>query len=57
MPESYIDKIGDEVIENYTSAHNVTQIPANDFIDIMASRFKVSNPAMEYRLKNLGIMN
>lgn len=55
MPENLIRKIGREVINDYKVERSVDKMPLAEFTSRMASKFKVSNPAMEFRLKNVGI--
>ncbi|PUA16806.1 ImmA/IrrE family metallo-endopeptidase [Glaciimonas sp. PCH181] len=55
MPATLIRSVGRKVIDLYKVEQNVEKMPMANFIEQMAVRFKVSNPAMEYRLKNLGI--
>lgn len=55
MPADLIRSIGRKIIDNYKNENDVTTMPMAKFVEQVASRFKVSNPAMEYRLKNLGI--
>jgi len=55
MPAGLIRSIGREMIDKFKAENAVPMMPMVTFTEQMASRFKVSNPAMEYRLKNLGI--
>jgi Zn-dependent peptidase ImmA (M78 family) len=55
MPADLIRSIGRIVIDKFKIEKDVEMMPMANFIEQMASRFKVSNPAMEFRLKNIGI--
>lgn len=55
MPEVLVRSVGRAIINAYKSENNVEKMPMARFLEQMAIRFKVSNPAMEYRLKNIGI--
>lgn len=55
MPEQLIRSVGKEVISVYKEETGAEKMPMSEFSLRMAGRFKVSNPAMEYRLKNIGI--
>jgi len=56
MPKELIFKHGNELIAEYKNDHFVDQMPVDLFIEDMSKLFKVSNPAMRYRLKNLGLI-
>lgn len=56
MPKNLIIKKGKEIVEDYSAESNGKRISASKFVDKMATLFQVSNPAMEYRLKNIGIL-
>ena len=56
MPESLILMEGQAIIDNYVSQHNTETIPSQHFIESMADKFEVSSKAMEYRLRNVGIL-
>lgn len=55
MPADLIRSIGRGIIDKFKVENDVEMMPMAVFVEQMASRFKVSNPAMEYRLKNIGI--
>lgn len=55
MPTKLISSVGTSVIDTYKSENGVNTMPFDRFAITMATRFNVSNLAMEYRLKNLGI--
>jgi Zn-dependent peptidase ImmA (M78 family) len=57
MPKELIFKHGNEIIEAYKNDHCVEQMPVDLFIEDMSKIFEVSNPAMRYRLKNLGLID
>lgn len=56
MPKTLLIKEANKLIENYKQEFNGEKIPSKYFIDHMSSVFDVSTPAMEYRLKNIGIL-
>ena len=56
MPKSLIMKEGQHIVEEHTRIFEENTIPSSVFISEMADRFGVSNKAMEYRLRNLGII-
>jgi hypothetical protein len=55
MPQRLIESIGRRVIDAYKVEHNTEKMPLTRFIDLMATQFRVSHPAMEFRLRNVGI--
>lgn len=55
MPADLIRSVGRGVIDKFKAENDVEMMPMAVFVEQMASRFKVSNPAMEYRLKKIGI--
>jgi Zn-dependent peptidase ImmA (M78 family) len=55
MPKNLILKHGNEILNSH-KRNNDSQMPSSEFVDSMARKFLVSNPAMEYRLKNLEIL-
>ena len=55
MPQQMIESLGREVIDSYKAEHKVEKMPITRFVDVMAVKFRVSRPAMEFRLKNVGI--
>lgn len=57
MPLALIKKHGISVIDRYKERFDVQTVPVTAFVSEMASLFKVSEPAMKYRLKNVGIIN
>lgn len=56
MPKTLLIAEGNQIISNYLNKNNVKSMPSSVFVDLMASKFNVSNKAMEYRLKNLKIL-
>ena len=56
MPKDLVVEKGKEIIESYLAGTSKEKMPAKQFIADMSSLFKTSNPAMEYRLKNLGFI-
>lgn len=56
MPKNLILRDGREIIDRCKAELGVSAIPAQTFIERMADRFDVSSKAMEYRLKNLGVI-
>lgn len=55
MPKPLIIKEAGAIISAYRAFNGSEGMPTEDFIRQMAYRFSVSNTAMEYRLKNIGI--
>jgi Zn-dependent peptidase ImmA (M78 family) len=55
MPQQLIETMGRRVIDAYKAEHSVEKMPITRFIDEMAVKFRVSHPAMEFRLRNVGI--
>jgi Zn-dependent peptidase ImmA (M78 family) len=55
MPTSLIHAVGRKIVDIYKRENNSATMPFDRFSAMMAPRFRVSNPAMEYRLKNMGI--
>lgn len=56
MPKSLIIQEANAIISAYRTATGSTGMPTEDFIRQIAYKFSVSSIAMEYRLKNLGII-
>lgn len=56
MPTNLIKAIGRKVIDTYKAEHQADKMPASTFVETMAVKFRVSGQAMEYRLKNIGIL-
>ena len=56
MPKSLIIAEGQKYIESYKSRTGKKGIQPCIFIEAMADIFEVSSKAMEYRLKNIGIV-
>jgi len=56
MPKSLILKEGQLIIDAHKKRADKSDISATTFIERMADKFEVSSKAMEYRLKNLGIV-
>jgi len=55
MPRELLETMGRKVIDTYKAEHDVAKMPLTLFVDVMAAKFRVSHPAMEFRLKNVGI--
>jgi Zn-dependent peptidase ImmA (M78 family) len=55
MPQQLIESMGRRVIDAYKAEHNTEKMPLTSFINVMAAKFRVSHPAMEFRLSNVGI--
>lgn len=55
MPQQLIEVLGRRVIDAYKEEHSTEKMPLTRFIDVMAAKFRVSHPAMEFRLSNIGI--
>ncbi|WP_053064082.1 ImmA/IrrE family metallo-endopeptidase [Caballeronia mineralivorans] len=55
MPQQRIESLGRRVIDGCKAEHNAEKMPLTRFIDVMAAKFRVSNPAMEFRLRSVGI--
>lgn len=56
MPAQLIRDVGGQIIANFQSQNPLDRMPLPIFRDQLALRFQVSSMAMEYRLKNLGII-
>jgi Zn-dependent peptidase ImmA (M78 family) len=56
MPKNLLIAEGKKVINTYKIEESKAIMPAKLFIEQMCGIFEVSNKAMEYRLKNLGIV-
>lgn len=56
MPKNLIVSEGKRVLNEYMRINSATKMPTALFIEQMSTVFGVSNKAMEYRLKNLGIV-
>ena len=56
MPKDLIIDEGQEIIDTYKAQSTSETIPFYTFVERMADKFEVSSKAMEYRLKNLGII-
>lgn len=56
MPKSLILSDGQQIINQYKELNGAKGMPVPVFIEKMADKFSVSSKAMEYRLKNLGII-
>ncbi|MBF0449180.1 MAG: ImmA/IrrE family metallo-endopeptidase [Candidatus Magnetomorum sp.] len=57
MPKEHIFSQGNHLISEYQNDHCVAQMPVDVFVENMSRIFKVSTPAMRYRLKNLGLID
>lgn len=56
MPKDLLVKEGKKIIEQYKVDESKTSMPAKLFVEQVSSMFLVSSKAMEYRLKNLGVI-
>lgn len=56
MPKNLLITEGRKVIDNYKLEESKQTMPAKLFIEQMRTLFEVSNKAMEYRLRNLGVL-
>ncbi|ORE87144.1 hypothetical protein ATO7_08892 [Oceanococcus atlanticus] len=56
MPRDLVLRDGNKIIEKYLEETGKEKIKKEKLIDLLASHFQVSNPAMAYRLKNLGFV-
>lgn len=56
MPKSLIISEGQKIIAMHKEKKSEGNITASEFTESMADRFLVSSKAMEYRLKNLGVL-
>jgi Zn-dependent peptidase ImmA (M78 family) len=56
MPKELIISEGKKIIEDYKLEEGQQSMPARLFIERLSDLLKVSNKAMEYRLKNLGVI-
>nr|VFK14259.1 MAG: protein of unknown function (DUF955) [Candidatus Kentron sp. LPFa] len=54
MPVDLLSEHGEEIISSHESSLGNRKMPVSMFIEKMASRFEVSEPAMKFRLKNIG---
>lgn len=55
MPAKLINSAGRKVIDAYKKEVAAEKMPLDTFVERMATLFRVSGQAMEYRLKNMGI--
>ena len=55
MPHSMVLDVAGEIIQKYNQDQKA-KIPRDILINLMAKRFEVSAQAMEYRLKNIGLI-
>lgn len=53
MPAELIRSVGKPIIDAYKRENGTEKMPLERFTAQMAPRFRVSNPAMEYRVKNM----
>ncbi|PPD18936.1 MAG: hypothetical protein CTY24_12090 [Methylobacter sp.] len=56
MPKSLILDEGQKIINMYKEKTGEKGIPVQQFVEAMADKFEVSSKAMDYRLKNIGIV-
>lgn len=54
MPLKLIKQQGNQLISEYKAEHQVDNMPLSVFVSQMANKFNVSEPAMRFRLKNIG---
>nr|VFJ78692.1 MAG: Zn-dependent peptidase ImmA, M78 family [Candidatus Kentron sp. FW] len=57
MPMNLLNKYGNEIIDRHKNHYNVDKIPRDTFIDKMCDKFVVSDPAMTFRLKRIGVIS
>lgn len=57
MPKTLILDEGQNIIREYREKNNAKDMPVRLFVETMADKFEVSSKAMEYRLKNIGIVS
>lgn len=58
MPKLLLIEVGNRIIKEYQDTQGIEHgMPVSTFTEKMADIFDVSNKAMEYRLKNLGLVN
>jgi len=55
MPQQRIKSLGRRVIGAHEAEHTAEKMPLTRFVDVMAAKFGVSNPATEFRLRSVGI--
>lgn len=56
MPKDLVLEEGRKIIASYQAENKKEVVPVRIFIETMSDRFEVSSKAMEYRLKNIGII-
>lgn len=56
MPRSFVKQHAQKVADEYRRPNGKIGLSKDEFIAKLADSFEVSNQAMEYRLKNLGII-
>lgn len=56
MPRSLVISEGQKIIDAYKKNRKVNGIPRAIFVEKLADKLLVSSKAMEYRLKNLGVI-
>lgn len=56
MPKNFIISQAKRIITHYKQENSTEKVPSSYFIDRMSDTFGVSSPAMEYRLRNIGII-
>ena len=56
MPKDLLVAEGKKLISIYKAEESAQTMPAKIFIEQMSSLFEVSSKAMEYRLKNIGVI-
>ncbi|SEQ61747.1 ImmA/IrrE family metallo-endopeptidase [Nitrosomonas ureae] len=57
MPFTLLLEEGTQIIAEYLSRELKKTMPTGIFIEVMADKFGVSSKAMEYRLKNIGVID
>jgi Zn-dependent peptidase ImmA (M78 family) len=55
MPKDMLIEVGSKIIEEYNEEKK-EKMPIDILIKILSNKFEVSEQAMEYRLKNLGLI-
>lgn len=55
MPQRMVFEIGNKIVQQYNEDKKA-KMPKDKLIKILAKKFEVSEQAMEYRLKNLGVI-
>ena len=56
MPRAFVKQWAQKIAKEYRQPNGKISLSKDEFIDKLADTFQVSKQAMEYRLKNLGII-